>query len=158
MIAMTKLALESSDYDFWKNLVQTNFRWLQSYIVPNLIIIAVIFSFFRDEHCNNWSLFRSRLQSYLVPIGKVVAIIIGLPLYRNDYSECKDLNRLKIDGTFFYAIKWNTKGWIDCSFSHKNCEHFEFSTWPSCAQESFNGGFFPYKRFHSLRWSPGKMI
>ena len=51
---------------------------LQSYMVRFGFLIAIIFCPFRDQHCNHiWSLLRSRLQSYLVPIIKLIAIICG---------------------------------------------------------------------------------
>ena len=33
MIAMSKMLLESRDYDFWTNLAKTNFRSLQAYLI-----------------------------------------------------------------------------------------------------------------------------
>ena len=33
MIAKAKFVLESRDYDFWTNLVEINFRSMQSYLV-----------------------------------------------------------------------------------------------------------------------------
>ena len=54
-IAMSKFVPESRDYDFWTKHMNTNFRSLQSYLVP----------FERD--CNHiWSDTKLSLQSYLV--------------------------------------------------------------------------------------------
>ena len=72
MIAMSKLVLESRDYDFWTNLRKTKFRSLQSYLKK----IAIIYRLYNivqfgfeitlilgpqwtphfDHHCNHsWS-------------------------------------------------------------------------------------------------------
>ena len=34
MLAMSKIVLDSPDYDFWTNLAKTNFQCLQAYLVP----------------------------------------------------------------------------------------------------------------------------
>ena len=74
MIAMSKFVLETRDYDFWTNLVKIKFRlsqsylvlfvrdcnyisdwkWtLQSYLVPIMISIAILFDSFFDQDCNH---------------------------------------------------------------------------------------------------------
>ena len=56
MIAMSKIVLGSRNYDFWTNLVKINFRFLQSYMVPNIKIIAIIYGPLHKNHCNHiWS-------------------------------------------------------------------------------------------------------
>ena len=66
MIAMSKIVLWSRDYDFWTNLVEMNCRLLQSYLVPF------------EWDCNHiWSVSEQRLQSYLVLIVILFAIIYG---------------------------------------------------------------------------------
>ena len=34
MLAITRIALKSRNYDFWPNFAKTDFRWLQAYLVP----------------------------------------------------------------------------------------------------------------------------
>ena len=44
MLAMSKIDLESRDYDFWMNHAKTNFQCSQAYLIPFGFEIAVIFS------------------------------------------------------------------------------------------------------------------
>ena len=66
MIAMTKIVLESREYDFWTNLLKIKFRFLQSYLVL----------FGKD--CNHiWSDWDLTLQSYIVHFGTEIVIIFS---------------------------------------------------------------------------------
>ena len=66
IIAMSKFVPDSPDFDFWTNHVQTNFRSLQSYLVPI------------ENDCNYiWAASELRLQSYLGPFVINIAIIFS---------------------------------------------------------------------------------
>ena len=92
MIAISEIVPESRVYDFWTSLFKTNFDdcshiWSVFERIAIMVrfgfVIAIVFSPFRDQYCNHiWSLLRLRLQLYLVPIGKIVAIICGPALYK----------------------------------------------------------------------------
>ena len=53
MLAMSKIVLESRDYDVWTNLAKTNFRGLQAYLVPFETEIVDILGLNYDHHCKH---------------------------------------------------------------------------------------------------------
>ena len=65
MLAMSKIVLKSCDYDFWTNHAKTNFGWLQAYLVPI------------ERDCKHSNSLLQRLESYLVPIIKIIATTCG---------------------------------------------------------------------------------
>ena len=74
MLAMSKMVLESRDYDFWTNLAETNFRWLPAYLVlfqtgGLLTEIASISSLYR-----NWG---------FIHIGPILGLLY--------YQHCKHI-------------------------------------------------------------------
>ena len=83
MIAMSKFVLESRDYEFRTNR-EDHFWWLQSYLVIfekdcNITCYSPIEN---RHYIHIGSSFWSSLQSYLVPMIKIIAIMCGPPLLR----------------------------------------------------------------------------
>ena len=63
MPAMSKLVMEPRDYD-WTNFAETNFRLLQTYLVP-----------FEKDCKHMWSISILRLQAYLVSFKTEIASV-----------------------------------------------------------------------------------
>ena len=95
MLAMSKIVMGPSDYDFRTNFAKTNFRWLQAYLLkwPYLNGLQAYMICFWFEIASifsplcNWdyihfrSPLQSWLQSYLVTFLTMIASILGPPVY-----------------------------------------------------------------------------
>ena len=120
MLAMSKIVLESRDYDFWTNLAKNKFSMIASIFGPNrkrlhpyylllVIDIASIFGPFFDQDCEYIrSPLLSWLQAYLVPVMKIIATICGPALYfENDLKKINPFQIVFKVGSSSTTIVWS---------------------------------------------------